>query len=220
MLIHFLDELEYSYGEATGLYNNAFPNDQITDEAIRRRHLRCLERLLKRYGAKPIEQIGPVGKKILRRGKPRATRLGRVVREGDASGDAATSVDGGSTSSSAGAATSSNHAAAPHRRTLHYTTTIEALQEKRNMKKHHFETICIVVWRDTDAMEFKAIRERLEDKNNWSIGTKRVKELYYANRDMVHGARMEDLYSEEDQDGGEAGSEVAAGEDEEVEGRE
>jgi hypothetical protein len=204
MLLHFLDELEYTYGEATGLYNNAFPNDQITDEAIRRRHLRCLERLLKRYGPKPVDRIGPVGRKILRRGKPRATRLSGIVREGNATEDTATSVDGGS-------ATGSTSAAAPRRKTLRYTTTIEAIQKKRNMKKHHFETICIVVWRDAEGMEFKAIRERLEDGHNWSVGTDRVKALYYANRDMVHGVKVEDGHSERGRDGREEEAEEGGG---------
>ena len=39
MIIYWLDDLEHTYAKTTELYNETFPNDKVTDEAVRRR--RC-----------------------------------------------------------------------------------------------------------------------------------------------------------------------------------
>ncbi|KAI2483358.1 hypothetical protein Ptr902_05675 [Pyrenophora tritici-repentis] len=74
MLIHWLDDLEYTYAKATRLYVKMFPDDNVSDEALRRRHIRSLERLLKRYGKNDESQIGAVDRIVQNRGKPRKGR--------------------------------------------------------------------------------------------------------------------------------------------------
>ncbi|OAL46233.1 hypothetical protein IQ07DRAFT_590987, partial [Pyrenochaeta sp. DS3sAY3a] len=68
-LIYFVDDCEMSYSSAWMFYSMLFDDYIVTIETLRRRHLRSLYRLEKRYGAKPYDQIGPLGPNVLRRGR-------------------------------------------------------------------------------------------------------------------------------------------------------
>ena len=78
MLIYWLDEQDKSYNEATQLFAQTFPEKKAVEEAIRRRHIRALQRLAKKYGVKKPHEIDAVGKNALRRGKTRAPRVVKV----------------------------------------------------------------------------------------------------------------------------------------------
>lgn len=67
MLIYWLDDCEMSYAGVWYFYCMCF--DIVSVETLRRRHLRALIRLEQRYGAKPVDQIGPLGPTVLRRGR-------------------------------------------------------------------------------------------------------------------------------------------------------
>jgi hypothetical protein len=112
MLIYWLDEQDKSYNEATQLYAQMFPDKKPVEEAIRRRHIRALQRLAKKYGVKKLHEIDAVGKNALRRGKKRAPRVVKVRANSPPDVDGTTvSVDettiavAGSSAANAGAIT-------------------------------------------------------------------------------------------------------------------
>ena len=193
-MIHWLDELEYTYATTTRLYVNMFPRDRITDEAIRRRHMRSLERLVGRYGRKDERQIGPVGRIVEVRGRARTKSRARretgsslygadaVINETDA--DAATDADSHMTDTEHMDATLAHQLPTQNRRP---TVTRQTLREKDNQKTRVFDKACIVVWRDADGMSFRDIREKLDRERGWSLGEPTVKKYYSRTRDHVWG---------------------------------
>lgn len=214
MIIYWLDEEEHTYGTTTTLFNNAFPDDKITDNAIRRRHIRALQRLLKRYGAKPIDQIGPVGKNVLRRKKARAPKLRDIVPEFDQTAAATQSEEHGDVSASL---STSKISATPELPLTPLTIPSDAHGIKsKAQKSREFEKACIVVWRDAEKMDFKAIRDRLENERNLSLGLKTVEKYYDQALDRVHGnLGVDGEEGEEGEEGGADGHEegiMASGE--------
>ena len=198
MIIYWLDEEEHTYGTTTTLFNKTFPQDKITDNAIRRRHIRALQRLLKRYGAKPIDQIGPVGKNVLRRKKARAPKLSEIVPEFDQTAAATQSEEHGDVFTSL---STSKISATPELPLTPLTTPSDAQGIKsKAQKSREFEKACIVVWRDAEKMDFKAIQDRLEKERNWSLGLKTVEKYYHQALDRVHGNLGVD--GEEGEEGG------------------
>lgn len=215
LILHWCDEHEVGYGTAAGLYNEMFPEDKITDEAVRRRHIRSLQRLAKKYGAKPADQIGPVGQKVLRRGKSRAPALSGIVAEVNRSADSA-HADGPGDATTVTAATTAPDPpqpenALPHRLTAPHRT----IQAKRKQKSKDFEKACIVVWKDSLKMDFKAIRDKLESEYKWSLGLGTVEKYYYQTLDRVHGTVRQHVEGDQDEEA-EDGQEVAGAADGEV----
>ena len=193
-MIHWLDELEYTYATTTRLYVKMFPSDRITDEAIRRRHMRSLERLVRRYGRKDEGQIGPVGRIVEVRGRPRTRARVRhetgsslydaaaVIDETDA--DAVTDADSHMTDTEHTDATPAHRLQTENKRP---TVTRQTLREKDNQKTRVFDKACIVVWRDADGISFRDIREKLDRERGWSLGEPTVKKYYSRTRDHVWG---------------------------------
>ncbi|CAA9962113.1 hypothetical protein PTMSG1_05490 [Pyrenophora teres f. maculata] len=167
MMIHWLDELEYTYAEVTRMYVKMFPDDSVSDEAIRRRHIRSLERLVNRYGKKGEAQIGAVGRTVQIRGKPR--------------GKGRRSMDAEAEEQDPAASFSQSQAG------KQFALTRQARREATNCETHYFEKTCIVVWRDADHMSFKDIREKLAREHGWSIGETTVRKYYSRVRDQAWG---------------------------------
>lgn len=184
MIIYWLDDLEHTYSAATILYNKEFPNDRVTDEAVRRRHIRSLERLQKRYGAKPAAQIGVVGRNISRCGRPRAPRLSGIEPEKDfvAPSEEQTEGEGEVSALEETSADTSNSSS----KGSSAKAMKQAQREKRNYKSHEFDKACIVVWHDANNMSFKDIRNKLEE-GGWSLGVPTVKKEYAKARARIWG---------------------------------
>ncbi|KAI4712168.1 hypothetical protein J4E85_005809 [Alternaria conjuncta] len=190
MIIYLLDDLEHTYSQATILYNKAFPNDTVTDEAVRRRHIRSLERLQKRYGARPATQIGVVGRNISRRGRPRAPRLSGIQPEKDLVAPSEEQTEGeGEGEVSALEETSADTSIASSKGGS-VKAMKQAQREKRNYKSHEFDKACIVVWHDAEGMSFKDIRNKLEERG-WSLGVPTVKKEYAKARARIWGTSPE-----------------------------
>jgi hypothetical protein len=164
-IIHLMDEQELTYTKAADVYSAQFPYDVITDEAVRKRHIRCLLRLKKRFGLKPEDQIGPVSKNVKRRGTPRARKWSTVQP-----------------------ATSHNTALAPPvKRAAASDSESEKASKKRKMPDRKFEKTCIVVWHDAHKMDFRQIRDKLETEMGWSLGLQTIEKYYYLTLDRVYG---------------------------------
>ncbi|KAL1800531.1 hypothetical protein ACET3X_000873 [Alternaria dauci] len=214
MIIYWLDDLEYTYAKTTELYNKTFPKDQVTDEAVRRRHIRSLERLQKRYGTKPVAQIGIVGKNIARRGRPRAPRLSGIEPESDPSNAATPSEEQIESDLSATEDNSAPKSHSPPKARLAKALK-QAHREKRNHQGHEFDKACIVVWRDADNMSFKDIRARLDNERGWSLGEPTVKKEYTKARARVWGTAGPETAADKEDNGD--GSVAEGGEEEEEE---
>jgi hypothetical protein len=215
MIIYWLDDLEHTYAKTTELYNETFPNDKVTDEAVRRRHIRSLERLQKRYGAKPVAQIGIVGKNIARRGRPRAPRLSGIEPENDPSDAASPSEEQIESDVSAPEDNLAPTFPSPPKGSLAKATN-QAQREKRNHRDHEFDKACIVVWHDADKMSFKDIRTRLDNERGWSLGEPTVKKEYTRARARIWGTAAPDMTTDEDENGTRDATEDGEGEDVEM----
>ena len=215
MIIYWLDDLEHTYAKTTELYNGTFPNDKVTDEAVRRRHIRSLERLQKRYGAKPVAQIGIVGKNIARRGRPRAPRLSGIEPENDPSDAASPSEEQIESDVSAPEDNLAPTFPSPPKGSLAKATN-QAQREKRNHQGHEFDKACIVVWHDADKMSFKDIRTRLDNERGWSLGEPTVKKEYTRARARIWGTAAPDMATDEDENGKRDATEDGEGEDVEM----
>jgi hypothetical protein len=214
MIIYWLDDLEYTYAKATQMYIQTFPNDAVTDEAVRRRHIRSLERLQKRYGAKPVAQIGLVGKNISRRGRPRAPRLSGIEPENDIVVPSEEQAEGGVSAIEEESASTS--LPLPKRSV---TKAIKQVQrEKRNHKGHEFDKACIVVWRDADKMSFKDIRDKLDNERGWSLGEPTIKKEYTRARARIWGTTSPELVAEDADEDDEKVVEDGEDEDMDMEG--
>ncbi|CAG5145973.1 uncharacterized protein ALTATR162_LOCUS1802 [Alternaria atra] len=216
MIIYWLDDLENTYAKTTILYNETFPNDKVTDEAVRRRHIRSLERLQKRYGAKPVAQIGIVGRNIARRGRPRAPRLSGIEPENDPADAAAPYEEQVEGDASVTEDNSTHTSHSPPRGSL--AKAIDQVQrEKRNHKGHEFDKACIVVWRDADKMSFKDIRAKLDNERGWSLGEPTVKKEYTRARARIWGTTSLEVAADEDDESKRKAAEDEQGEDMEME---
>jgi hypothetical protein len=214
MIIYWLDDLEYTYAKTTELYNTAFPNDRVTDEAVRRRHIRSLERLQKRYGAKSVAQIGVVGRNISRRGRPRAPRLSGIEPENEVVASTEEQPEADVLANEEGLAATSH---SPSKGSL--AKAIGQVQrEKRNHKDYEFDKACIVIWRDADRMSFKDIRAKLDNEHGWSLGEPTVKKEYTRARARIWGTTSPETAADEAEDSDGKANEDGEGEDTETEG--
>ncbi|KAH7085616.1 hypothetical protein BKA63DRAFT_400619 [Paraphoma chrysanthemicola] len=206
-IIHLMDEQQLTYTKAAEVYSKAFPHDVITDEAVRKRHIRCLLRLKKRYGVKDEGQISVdgVGRNVKRRGTPRAKKWSAIspVAEDDNAQQVETMV------SSAGA-----------KRLVEPEAEAQQPQtKKRKLPARAFEKTCIVVWHDTLNMSFKQIRDKLENEMEWSLGLHTIEKYYYLAGEKVYGVGGRKAWKGVRQEDGEEGAEGRGFEDRVVERR-
>ncbi|KAH8724581.1 hypothetical protein GQ44DRAFT_617797 [Phaeosphaeriaceae sp. PMI808] len=166
MIIHYMDEHAMSYTAAAAQYNIKFPNEGVTDEAVRKRHIRSLLRLKKKFGLKDPKSIGPVPKLISRRGQKRSRRLIDIVATPLPQSKTKIETRPGS---------------------LPTIQSNDAIP-KPKLSSHLFEKACIVTWRDADKLEFKEIRNKLEEDFDWSIGLRTIERYYCQTLDRVYGA--------------------------------
>lgn len=162
MIIHYMDELEMTYTKAADVYSEHFPNDALTDEAVRKRHIRSLLRLKKRYGVRDPDTIDVPCPNVKRRGTKRAKRIADIAP-----------VDP--------PVPSNKPASAPPQLQAH------AAANKRAAAAHLFEKILIVVWRDEQNLGWKAIQNKLEDEYKWSLGQGTIEKYYYYTLERVYG---------------------------------
>ncbi|CAO2656455.1 Nn.00g052580.m01.CDS01 [Neocucurbitaria sp. VM-36] len=191
LIVHWCDELEVSYGTAAALHNKMFPDDQLTDEAVCKRHIRVLQRLSKKYGPKPVDQIGPIGQKVRRRGKVRAPRLNGIVPQAHDHSLSAQGHDTGDTTTVTSATTTPSD---PQFEVAEANSFSREAQKSRD-----FEKACIVVWKDSLKMGFRAIRDKLETEHDWSLGLGTISKYYFQNVRRVYGDSFrEDTGAEHD----------------------
>jgi hypothetical protein len=174
MIIYWLDEQDKSYSAAKQLFAEKFPEHKAVEEAIRRRHIRALQRLAKKYGVKQLHEIDGVGKNTLRRGKKRTSRGYSVGTEPSPKVANSSVKFGQDAAASSPAAPNFSHM--PH-----------APKYVRDSYKA-IEKAAIVVWRDLDGLDYKNIRKRLEEDYDWSLGNKTVEKYYHLTRPKVYGA--------------------------------
>jgi hypothetical protein len=183
MIIHYLDELCVTYTRAAELYSMKFPNDAITDEAIRKRHIRCLLRLWKKYGLKSEKEIEAlrdiVPANVRKRGIKRAKSLKHVQKDETFTG-MTTPFNG-----SGGEDDAVQDEALPDQ-TLATIVRLPA-HLKRKHTSRDFEKACIVVWRDAEKLTWKQIRDKLEEERGWSLGLGTIEKYYYLAINRVHG---------------------------------
>jgi hypothetical protein len=213
MIIYWLDDLEYTYAKTTEMYNTMFPNDRVTDEAVRRRHIRSLERLQKRYGAKPVAHTGIVGRNISRRGRPRAPCLSGIEPENEVVAPSEEQTEEQPKEN----VSASEEGLAPTSRSLSKGSLAKAIgqvqREKRHHKDHEFDKACIVVWRDADRMSFKDIRAKLDNERGWSLGEPTVKKEYTRARARIWGTASPETAADEVEDSDGKKTENEEGED-------
>jgi hypothetical protein len=201
MLIYWVDEQEMTYADANKLFAQKFPvpsdKKPIVEEAIRRRHLRALDKLVKTYGKKTNVDKATIGKAVLRRGRERNPK----------SPGAQATVDQGS------AIKGSSSPTGPVRSKVGLTPNYV-----KNAAERAIQKAAIVVWRDLPvgsegkSMSFKEIRDKLDDEYDWSLGTGSVEKLYHQNRSRVYNSISNRPLIEE-QDDGAAEQDVKDGED-------
>lgn len=173
MLIYWLDEEGMSYNQATQKYAQMFPENKAVEEAIRRRHIRCLQRLAKKYGVHDEKDIVGVGKNVLRRGKKRAPRVTKVIESSPTK-----SHDGGDEQSEA--------KSSPPVKKEPRKSTYTPKYVRDSAKARVIEKLAIVVWKDMEHLSYKEIRNRLEDNHSWSLGTGTIEKYYHLTRPKVY----------------------------------
>ncbi|KAF1362453.1 hypothetical protein EJ07DRAFT_107104, partial [Lizonia empirigonia] len=170
MLLYWLDEQELSYREAFALFNQKFLNETTNYESFRRRHIKTLQRLARKYGLKPASEIEQPGPKVLRRRQQAGARYstigGRVLE----------------TAATQTASNNSGEAAAAE----HYSGTTPRLWVQPQANTHPTRQACIVVWKDVEGVSLEQIQERLADEFDWKLGVNTVKKLYYDERPRVY----------------------------------
>lgn len=185
VIINFLAETEHTYGSTTILFNEFFPKDSITDEAIRRRHIRSLQRLLKKHGPKPVDQIEELGKNVMKRGKARAPRLSGIVLEHDQLDVAMPSPDDAATTCSVNI-TPAPPPPAQLRKRVDREKSILRARRREALKDRDFDKTCIAVWKDAEGLEFLAIRDKLDKERKWHLGLATIEKYYYQTLDWVY----------------------------------
>lgn len=160
MLIWWCDDLELSYSETMRRYRLKFPGDRpITEDTIRKRHILYVEKLARRHGLKPQDELEEPGGWVRRRGKQAGHKYNTIngvrVYSTAAGPDVAGTIK---------------------RRRVNGEPT-----QHRGMLK-----ACICVWKDTSGVSFEQIKQRLEHEYNWNIGVNTVQKMYYAERARVY----------------------------------
>lgn len=165
MLIWWCDDLELSYSETMRRYRLKFPDERtITEDTIRKRHILYVEKLARRHGLKPQEELEEPGGWVGRRGKQAGHKYntinGVLVYSAAAGPDVARTIK---------------------RRRVNGEPT-----QHRGVLK-----ACICVWKDTSDVSFEQIKQRLEHEYNWNVGVNTVQKMYYAERARVYDTHNE-----------------------------
>jgi hypothetical protein len=159
-LIWLCDDLELAYSETVRRYRVQFPDERtITEDTVRKRHILYLEKLARKYGLKPEEEIEEPG--------------GRVAIRGKQIGHKYNTINGVHVYS----------AAAGH----DVAGTVRRRRAGNEPTEHRgFLKACICVWYDTAKASFEEIKLRLLNDYEWNIGVNTVKKHYYAERARVY----------------------------------
>jgi hypothetical protein len=161
----------------------------MTDEAVRKRHIRCLMRMKKRFRVKSqqeLENLGEVSRIVRRRGIKRAKRVSDIVPEAEAEVEDRT--------------TTPSLDIAPSAPTPELNAFIEPPTKKRKhiLSSHLFEKCRIVIWRNAEGLGWKDIRDKLEMEYEWSLGTGTIEKYYYLTLERVYGSgRKEEVKKKE-----------------------
>lgn len=179
MIIHYMDECEMTYTKAAEVYSDKFPRDVITDEAIRKRHIRSLLRLKKKFGTLDPDTIPKPSKSVIRRGTPRAKKVSAITPVADDSAPTTPTTDA--------------PAVPKYRKLLH---------------PRLFEKTLIVTWRDDTDLSWKDIQTKLENEYKWSLGMGTIEKYYYTSLERVYGkGGKKEKNAEKKEDDGEEGEE-------------
>jgi hypothetical protein len=169
MIIHYVDELQMTYVAAAERYSEKFPCDTLNAKGLRKRHIHCLMRLKKRFGVKTEQELAKlrdVNSIVRNRGSKHRKRVSETEN-----------VRGTVITSSAPAKSmlaSTNHGT-------------KSPELNTQVVPRPFEKTCIVVWRDAEALSWKEIRNRLEEKYQWKLGKTNVKKHYNFSLSRVYG---------------------------------
>ncbi|KAJ4384749.1 hypothetical protein N0V86_000351 [Didymella sp. IMI 355093] len=160
MLIWWCDDLEFAYSETVRRYRLKFPDERtITEDTVRKRYMLFLEKLARKYGLKPEDELEEPGGRVAIRGK----QLGHKYN----------TINGVHVYS----------AAAGH----DVAGTVRRRRAGNEPTQHRgFLKACICVWRDTSNVSFEEIKQRLQKDYGWNIGENTVKKLYYSERARVY----------------------------------
>lgn len=159
-LIWLSDDLELAYSETLRRYKAQFQDERtITEDTVRKRHILYLEKLARKYGLKPAEEIKKPGGRVATRGKQVGHQYNTVNGVHVYSADAGHDLAGKPRKARAG---------------------------KEPTKHRGFLKACICVWRDTIGASFEEIKLRLEKDYGWNIGANTVKKHYYDQRGQVY----------------------------------
>ncbi|KAF3049235.1 hypothetical protein E8E11_007835 [Didymella keratinophila] len=159
-LIWLCDDLELAYSETVRRYKTQFRDERtVTEDTVRKRHILYLEKLARKYGLKPDEEIEEPG--------------GRVAIRGKQVGHQYNTINGVHVYS---AAAGHDVAGKPRRRRTGNEPT----------KHRGFLKACICVWHDTATASFEEIKLRLENEYGWNIGVNTVQKIFYAERARVY----------------------------------
>lgn len=191
MLLYWLDEQELSYREAFALFNQKFPNETTYYESFRRRHIKTLQRLARKYGLKPASEIELPGPNVLRRGQQAGARYSTI---------------GGSVLEPAAMQAASNnsgeHAAVDHHSGTTPQLWVQPQANTHPKRQGHGKKArqplatrglllaCIVVWKDIEGVSLEQIQERLAGEFDWKLSINTVKKLYYDQRPRIYDVRQ------------------------------
>ena len=154
------DDLELAYSETVRRYKTQFPDERtITEDTVRKRHILYLEKLARKYGLKPDEEIEEPGGRVAIRGKQVGHQYNTINSVHVYSAAAGHDVAG-----------------KPRRRRAGNEPT-----EHRGFLK-----ACICIWHDTAKASFEEIKLRLGNEYGWNIGANTVQKIFYAERARVY----------------------------------
>ncbi|KAF2827702.1 hypothetical protein CC86DRAFT_455293 [Ophiobolus disseminans] len=176
MIIHYMDECEMTYTKAAEVYSAKFPRDAVTDEAVRKRHIRSLLRLKKKYGCRDPDTIPRPSKAVVRRGTPRAKKVSLITP---------VIIPTTSTTTSAAAATSTF--IPPPTTPTTPGTQPKSGPKQRKLSPRLLEKTLIVTWHDDAGLGWKDIQNKLEDAYQWSLGQGTIEKYYYTTLERVYG---------------------------------
>ncbi|KAJ4300724.1 hypothetical protein N0V90_002812 [Kalmusia sp. IMI 367209] len=189
MVVYWTDVQKVTYTRQKTMFAQMFPNERgIGAEALRKRHIRTLQRQAKIYGVKPLDQIADPGPIVKRRGKSRRKSSGNApTREKNQS----EKVDAGNAAFQAPVSSTK-------------PTTKKAPSFVKQAVHKVLEKTLAVVWHDHPNFNysFKEIRSKLEDEFGWSIGVHTVEKNYHVHRPVVYGLAAEVKAELDAQNGG------------------
>jgi hypothetical protein len=175
MIIHYVDELQMTYAAATRKYNKMFPHHKLSAWKLRHRHIQCLLRLKKRFRVKTEQELASL-RDVNLIVQNRGTKYRKRFSDTE-------SVD----------STVVTPETLQHPVLASLEPSTKDLETCSQVAPRLFEKVCIVVWRDAEARTWKQIKDRLEEKYQWSVGKTTVKKHYNSSLDRVYGVGGKDM---------------------------